>query len=228
MLKRAEDLTRADPYFGGIVGFVGSSLEELYLDMVGCDIPETAPQSVRRAHDAVRHAYIYAYFSYDLVTMPTAQTFPCLELALRERTGAQFAGRVDKRGRPRPAMLQELLKTAKAQGLIQSEINYLSHMRNTFMHGSDFVLNPPMFLTTFQMVTTIIRGYFLLSRELNVIRLHAQSLMPSSSHISGMEVPRCDVATYVGRTNALVRAGFRPRAFAVGRLVIEGSRIRSR
>jgi len=138
------------------VGVVGSSLEELYLDMAGCEIPETAPQ----AHDAVRHAYIYAYFSYDLLTMATAQTFPCLELALRERIGAQFTGRVDKRGRPRPAMLDELLKTAKAQGLIQSEIDYLSHMRNTFMHGSDIVLNPPMFLTTFQIVTTIIRELF--------------------------------------------------------------------
>jgi hypothetical protein len=128
--------------------------------MVGCDIPETAPQSVRRAHDAVRHAYSYAYFSYDLLIMATAQTFSCLELALRERIGAQFAARVDRRGRPRPAMLDELLKTAKAQRLIQSEIDYLSYMRNTFMHGSDIVLNPPMFLTTFQMVTTIIRELF--------------------------------------------------------------------
>ena len=96
MLKRAEDLIRADPYFAGTAGFMGSSLEELHLDMVACDIPETAPESVRRAHDAIRHAYIYSYFSYDLLTMATAQTFPCLELALRERIGAQFAGRADK------------------------------------------------------------------------------------------------------------------------------------
>ncbi|OWK24632.1 hypothetical protein AJ87_19790 [Rhizobium yanglingense] len=142
------------------MGFVGSSLEKLHLDVVGCDIPDTAPESVRRAHDAVRHAYIYAYFSYDLLTLAAAQTFPCLELALRERIGAQFAGRVDKRGKPRPAMLDELLKTAKAQGLIQSEIDCLSYMRNTFMHGSDIVLNPPMFMTTFQMVTAVIRELF--------------------------------------------------------------------
>ena len=160
MLKRAEDLTKADPFFAGTVGFVGSSLYELHMDMLACDIPETAPESVRRAHDAVRHAYIYSYFSYDLLTVAAAQTFPCLELALRERIGAQFAGRVDKRGKPRPAMLDELLRTAKAQSLIQSEIDYLSHMRNTFMHGSDIVLNPPMFLTTFQIVTAIIRELF--------------------------------------------------------------------
>ncbi|UWU26174.1 hypothetical protein N2601_33555 (plasmid) [Rhizobium sp. CB3060] len=158
MLKRAEDLTKADPFFAGTVGFVGSRLDELHLDMLACDIPETAPESVRRAHDAVRHAY--SYFSYDLLTVAAAQTFPCLELALRERIGAQFVGRVDKRGKPRPAMLDELLRTAKAQSLIQSEIDYLSHMRNTFMHGSDIVLNPPMFLTTFQIVTAIIRELF--------------------------------------------------------------------
>ena len=46
----------------------------------------------------------------------------------------------------------------------------------------------------------------LLSRELNVIRLQARRLMPSSSHISEMEVSRCGVATYVRRTCALVRA----------------------
>ncbi|MGO6742104.1 hypothetical protein [Rhizobium ruizarguesonis] len=160
MLKRAEDLARPDPYFAGAAGFVGSNLEELYLDMVGYALPAVVPECVRRAHDAVRHGYIYAYFSYDLLTLAAAQTFPCLELALRERIGARFDGRVDKRGKPRPAMLDELLKTAKAQGLIQSEIEYLSHMRNTFMHGSDIVLNPPMFLATFHVVTAIIRELF--------------------------------------------------------------------
>ena len=145
MLKRAEDLARPDPYFAGTAGFVGSSLEELHSDIVNCELPASVPESVRRAHDSVRHGYIYAYFSYDLLTLAAAQIFPCLELALRERIGAQFAGRVDRRGKARPAMLDELLKTAKAQGLIQSEINHISHMRNTFMHGSDTVLNPPCF-----------------------------------------------------------------------------------
>ncbi|NKL98675.1 hypothetical protein [Rhizobium leguminosarum] len=66
-----------------------------------------------------RHAFIYAFFSSDLLTLAAAQTFPCLELALRERIGAQFAGRPDKNGIFRPAMLGELLKAAKVQGLIQ-------------------------------------------------------------------------------------------------------------
>ncbi len=160
MLKRVEDLPKPDPYFAGTVGFVGSSLDNLHSDMLGCELPAAVPDGVRRAHDAVRHAYIYAYFSYDLLSLAAAQTFPCLELALRERIGAKFAGRIDKRGKPLPAMLDELLKTAKADGLIRSEIDYITHMRNTFMHGSDLVLNPPMFLTTFHLVTAIIRELY--------------------------------------------------------------------
>lgn len=92
--------------------------------------------------------------------MAASQTFPCLELALRERIGHQFANRVDRKGRPRPAMLDELLKSAKEQNLISSEIEYLSKMRNMFAHGSDAVLNPPMFLTTFEIVTDIIRELY--------------------------------------------------------------------
>jgi hypothetical protein len=94
------------------------------------------------------------------LTLAASQTFPCLELALRERIGHQFAGRVDKNGRLRPAMLDELLKSAKAQALISAKIEYLSRMRNMFAHGSDAVLNPPLFLTTFEIITDIIRELY--------------------------------------------------------------------
>ena len=160
MLKSLLDLTRPDPYFTGEAGFIGSTLQDLYQDMLTCDIAVVLPNSVRRSHDAIRHAYIYSYFSYDLLTLAASQTFPCLELALRERIGTQFAGRVDKKGRPRPAMLDELLKAAKAQGLISAEIEYLSKLRNTFAHGSDAVLNPALFLLTFELVTDIIRELY--------------------------------------------------------------------
>lgn len=161
VLKNVSDLTRPDPYFSGEAGFIGSALQDLHRDMCAFELPASLPDSVRRSHDAVRHAYIYAYFSYDLLTMAASQTFPCLELALRERIGHQFAGRVDKRGKPRPVMLDELLKSAKKQNLISSEIEHLSQLRNMFAHGSDTVLNPPMFLTTFEIVTDIIRELYI-------------------------------------------------------------------
>ncbi|WP_155046151.1 hypothetical protein [Paracoccus shanxieyensis] len=155
------DLTKPDPYFSGDAGFIGSTLQDLHRDMRAFELPISLSDSVRRSHDAIRHAYIYAYFSYDLLTLAASQTFPCLELALRERIGHQFAGRVNSRGRLRPAMLHELLKSAKEQNLISAEIEYLSKMRNMFAHGSDTILNPPLFLTTFEIVTDIIRELYL-------------------------------------------------------------------
>ncbi len=106
------------------------------------------------------HAYIYSYFSYYVLTLAASQMFPGLELALRERIGEQFAGRVDKRGKPRAVMLDELLKAAKAQGLISSDIEGVSRVRNMFAHGSETVLNPPLFLIQFEEVTITIRELF--------------------------------------------------------------------
>jgi hypothetical protein len=161
MLKDIRSLRLPDPYYSGEAGFVGSSLEHLHQDMSKVGLPEYVPESVRRFHDGVRNAYIYSYFSYDLLTLAASQTFPCLELALRLRIGKQFEGRVDRKGKPRPpAMLGELLEAAKAQGLISGDISWINPMRKMFAHGSDTVLNPPMFLPSFEAVTSIIAELF--------------------------------------------------------------------
>jgi hypothetical protein len=82
-------------------------------------LPAYVPDVVKRCHDGVRNAYIYSYYSYDLLTLAASQTFPCLELALRLRIGDQFEGRLDRKGKARrPAMLPELLEAAKKQELI--------------------------------------------------------------------------------------------------------------
>lgn len=125
------------------------------------ELPSIVPENVRRCHDAVRHAYIYSYFSYDLLTLAAGQTFPCLELALRERLGNQLEGRTGRKGKPRrPPMLDELLKTAKEQGLISSDIEWMNHLRKMIAHGSDAAVNPPLFLTPFEEVTLVIRQLF--------------------------------------------------------------------
>jgi hypothetical protein len=161
MLKDANELRSPDPYFSGAAGFVGSTLEALHDDMRKLEVPAFVPEGVRGCHDAVRHAYIYSYFSYDLLTLAAAQTFPCLELALRECIGVRFVGRTNKKGKPMPPpMLDELLRAAKAQGLISADIEGLSRLRNMFAHGSDAVLNPPMFLIPFELVTFTIGELF--------------------------------------------------------------------
>jgi hypothetical protein len=161
VLKHICSLRLADPYYSGEAGFVGSSLEQLHQDVSKLELPKYVPESVRRCHDAIRNAYIYSYFSYDLLTLAASQTFPCLELALRLRIGKQFEGRVDRKGKPRPpAMLGELLDAAKAQGLISADISWINPMRKMFAHRSDIVLNPPMFLDPFKAVTSIIVELF--------------------------------------------------------------------
>ena len=161
MLKDVNELRTPDPYFSGAVGVIGSAIETLHSDMRKCELPTNVPEGVRRSHDALRHAYIYAYFSYDLLTLAAAQTFPCLELALRERIGTQSSRRLDKKGKPRrPPMLDELLRTARSQGLISFDVEGISAVRNMFAHGSDAVLNPAMFLAGFELVTLMIRELF--------------------------------------------------------------------
>jgi hypothetical protein len=57
-------------------------------------------------------------------------------------------------------MLGQLLEAAKTQGLISGDIGWINPMRKMFAHGSDTVLNPPMFLAPFQAVTSIIAELF--------------------------------------------------------------------
>jgi hypothetical protein len=128
------------PTIPGKRGFIGSTMEQLHHDMSRLELPEYVPDSVRRYHDGLRNAYIYSYFSYDLLTLAASQTFPCLELALRLRVGALFKGRVDRKGKPRPAMLGELLEVAQDQKLLLGDISWVNPLRKMFAHGSDTVL----------------------------------------------------------------------------------------
>jgi hypothetical protein len=161
MLKTISSLRAPDPYYSGEANFIGSTLEQLHHDMSKMELPECVPESVRKSHDGVRNAYVYSYFSYNLLTLAASQTFPCLEMALRLRLGNKFERRVNRKGKPRPpAMLGELLEEAKKQGLISGDISWINPMRKMFAHGSDTVLNPPMFLTPFEAITSLIAELF--------------------------------------------------------------------
>jgi hypothetical protein len=161
MLKHVQQLRLPDPYYSGEAGVIGTTLEQLHRDMSKLELPASVPDAVRRYHDGIRNAYIYSYFAYDLLTLAASQIFPCLEFALRLRIGKQFEGRVGRKGKPRPpAMLGELLQAAKKQGMIAGDISWIRPMRNMVAHGSDTVLNPPMFLAPFEAVTSIIAGLF--------------------------------------------------------------------
>jgi hypothetical protein len=80
---------------------------------------------------------------------------------MRLRTGNQFEGRPDRKGKPRPpVMLPELLEAAKIQDLISGDVGWINHLRRMFAHGSDTVLSAPLFLEPFMAVTEIIAELF--------------------------------------------------------------------
>jgi|ERR1035437_699890 hypothetical protein len=161
MLKDAQHLRLPDPYYSGEAGFIGSTLEQLHQDMSRLELPSSVPEVVRRCHDALRHAYVYSFFSYDLLTLAASQTFPCLELALRLRIGSQFEGRLDRKGKPTPpVMLPELLECASKQRLISGDTGWINPLRKMFAHGSDTVLNAPLFLAPFEAITAMIAQLF--------------------------------------------------------------------
>jgi hypothetical protein len=161
MFRDVDQLRLPDPYYSGEAGFIGSTLEQLHQDMRVLELPPDVPESVRRYHDGIRNAYVYSYYSYDLLTLAASETFPCLELALRLRVGDQFQGRLDRKGKPRrPPTLPDLLDAATEQGLISCDVWWVNPMRRMFAHGSDAVLNPPLFLGPFKDVTEIIAELF--------------------------------------------------------------------
>lgn len=59
-----------------------------------------------------------------------------------------------------PAMLGELLGAANAQGLVAADVRSITMIRNMFAHGSDTVLNAPIFLEPFRYVTAMIAELF--------------------------------------------------------------------
>jgi hypothetical protein len=119
MLKDVQHLLSPDPYYAGTAGFIGCSIEKLHQDMTRLELPSFVPERIRRCHDAVRHTYIYSYFSYDLVTVAVSQMLPCLEFALRERIGYQWKGKTTKMVSPCGQRSIPCLWQLRAKGLFR-------------------------------------------------------------------------------------------------------------
>ncbi len=119
MLKDVQHLLSTDPYYAGSAGFIGCSIEKLHQDMSRLELPSFVPERIRRCHDAVRHTYIYSYFSYNLVTVAVSQMLPCLEFALRERIGYQWKGKTNKNGKPLRPTLDPCLRKPRAKDLFR-------------------------------------------------------------------------------------------------------------
>jgi hypothetical protein len=154
MLKDASRLLERDPAYAEAGGFGGITIEELHQDVSNFELPSCVPDSVRRYHDAARHAYIYSYFSYDLLTPAVSQLFSGLELALRKRLGHS-----PDRNLPPPKIF-DMLSEAKKQKLILSDVSVVHKLRHAFQHGTEAIIDPNMFLNLLDKVTLLMRELY--------------------------------------------------------------------
>jgi len=150
MLKDVHRLLEGHPIYSEFGCFGAVTIETLHQDVSKYELPSCVPEGVQRSFDAARHAYIYSYFSYDLLTPGVSQLFACLELALRKRLGRSSDGKTGPRG------LSNLLEAAKKKGLITSDVSVAPKIRNVFQHGTEDIIDPNIFLNMLEGVTSLV------------------------------------------------------------------------
>jgi hypothetical protein len=67
---------------------IGVRLEDLHADMLPLELHGSVPDEVRWQFDTARHAFIYSWFCYDLVTLAEQHSYGALENGLRLRAQA--------------------------------------------------------------------------------------------------------------------------------------------
>jgi hypothetical protein len=149
-MKSREVILESDPRFGNMVGGVDANgavrlmnIGDLYDLMEEIQIGPAIPRDIAEQFDKARHAFIYSWFAYDLVSLAEQQGYQTLELALREKLSPAERTKADAKRWG----LDALLKHAIAQRwLIRSEfltadgqtcvLDFLPRLRNELAHGS--------------------------------------------------------------------------------------------
>lgn len=148
MLKPFEDLMQPDRRHmpgGPLQAVTGVQLKELYDDVAPLDLHSSVPEEVRWQFDTARHAFVYSWFCYDLVTLAEQHAYGALENTLRLR--AKSAGIV-----PKGNGLKMLVICAYENGWLQksdfeipnmpSRLDMLRVARNHVSHGQPQLLMP--------------------------------------------------------------------------------------
>jgi hypothetical protein len=92
MLKPPNAILEPDARFKNMVGGIDAngtirpmSISDLYALVEPLELCPTVPADIREQFDKARHAFIYSWFAYDLVSLAEQQGYQVLELALREK-----------------------------------------------------------------------------------------------------------------------------------------------
>jgi len=156
MLKSEDKLLEPDPRFTNMIGGVTEdgrvrcmTIGDMHDWVRQIELGPETPTVIREQFDKARHAFIYSWFAYDLVSLAEQQGYQVLEMALRERLPpAEQAKAREKRW-----TLDPLLKRATAHGWLDRTnfevegpygrngkmclLDILPQFRNELAHGSE-------------------------------------------------------------------------------------------
>lgn len=128
MLKPLSEISHPAPQFADLVADVSESgvrlmsIDDHHGDIAELELSSKAPDIVRAAFERAQHAYLYAWFSYDLALLAQVQAYAALELALRRRLGAKPDGE-------KWNGLAELMGVALSKGLFEGLPTHTSDVR---------------------------------------------------------------------------------------------------
>ncbi len=160
MLKPLNELLVAAPqhrYFastsGGQITFA-----EHYDDVAKLPLNPTVPADIVTSFDLARHAFIYAWFSYDLLMVSAPQALATMEMGFRMRLAGSTAAK---------KTLEKMIDEARLAGLLpllapgQSDpLHLLRKIRNDLMHGSTNQYDPNITLMVLGLVTDTLNHLF--------------------------------------------------------------------
>ena len=70
---------------GPFAAVINNRIENLHADMAPLELNNEVPDDVRSQFDTARHAFIYSWYCYELITLAEQQAYSALENALRLR-----------------------------------------------------------------------------------------------------------------------------------------------
>ncbi|WP_287786711.1 hypothetical protein [Acidiphilium sp.] len=92
MLKPLDQILNSDARFTNMVGGLDEtgairmmSITDLHALVEPLQLDPAVPSEIHEQFDKARHAFIYSWFAYDLVSLAEQQGYQTLELALREK-----------------------------------------------------------------------------------------------------------------------------------------------
>jgi hypothetical protein len=157
-LKKFEDIFTVNPRCDYAIG----GQEDFYSTLRQCELSESVPSGIRENFSTALNTMLYSWYAYPMSTPALLYAITTLELALKESLNPQ---KKNKSG------LGFLLNRAMEEGIITDEIfgqsgkcqrfvTYIPELRNSFAHGSHFLMGQWNLIDFFEDIAAVIEHLF--------------------------------------------------------------------